>query len=293
MKEQNFNGQTKFMPIIQGSEVMQLKVNGETLDLKEKISIKEFAEELLPLLQKLEKYINLEHIAVSKGTKSSIHQSWDEEKLEYFIDNLTYIQQVILWLVLQKKKITRINLIEELNKSIQDNISIKKFAAEVAGMTRKWNQENYEPLITIKANEYRFNQKYIELIIEAIKPVAYTDLESIIDSILEKYDLNFGHKRIADNDAWMKLAFNYEKIVKDYDDAMLSFSIFDRNYVDNREPIINCNQNLIKVKNSLLERLENHGYIINESKIINIEGDGREIIYIKTTKELTFGIYFG
>lgn len=293
MKEQNFNDQTKFMPIIQGSEVIQLKIDGETLDLKEKISLKEFAEELLPLLQKLEKYITLEHISVSEDQKSNINRSWDEETLGYFIDDLTYIQQAILWLVLQKKKIKRINLIEELNKNVQDNISIKKFAAEVAGMTRKWNQENFEPLITIKGNEYRFNQKYIELIIEAIKPVAYTELESTIDSILEKYDLNFGHKRIADNDGWMKFVFNYEKIVKDYDDAMLSFSILDRNYVDNHEPKINCNQNLIKVKKSLLDGLENHDYTINESKIINIEEEEREIIYLKATKEFTFVIYLG
>jgi len=293
LKEQNFNDQTKFMPIIQGSEVIQLKIDGETLDLKEKISLKEFAEELLPLLQKLEKYITLEHISVSEDQKSNINRSWDEETLGYFIDDLTYIQQAILWLVLQKKKIKRINLIEELNKNVQDNISIKKFAAEVAGMTRKWNQENFEPLITIKGNEYRFNQKYIELIIEAIKPVAYTELESTIDSILEKYDLNFGHKRIADNDGWMKFVFNYEKIVKDYDDAMLSFSILDRNYVDNHEPKINCNQNLIKVKKSLLDGLENHDYTINESKIINIEEEEREIIYLKATKEFTFVIYLG
>lgn len=291
MKEQNLNEQTKFLPIIQGSKVIQLIINDETLDLKEQIDLKEFTEELLPLLQKLEKYINLESISVPKTSKFIVTKVWNQDKLEQFMSGLTLIQQEILWIVFQKKRIERSRLLKEFNKIMAPKISIKKFAAEVAGMTRKWNQKKYEPLLLIQRDEYVFNHKFSTIILNAVKRIACIELGWIIESIFQKYELSFGERQIINDEEGMAFIFNYDKIIKDQEDAMLSFRLLDNDpQIDDRKPLTNYNPKLEEIKNVLIVGLKKNDYKIIESKIIETD---TETVYIRAKKIFEFDILLG
>lgn len=291
MKEQNLNEQTKFIPIIQGSNVIQLIINDETLDLKEQIDLKEFTEKLLPLLQKLEKYINLEGISVPNTSKFIVTKVWNQDKLEQFISSLTLIQQEILWIVFQKKRIERSKLLKEFNKIIIPKISIKKFAAEVAGMTRKWNQKKYEPLFLIQRDEYVFNHKFSTIIPYAVKQIACIELGWTIESIFQKYELSFGERQIINDEEGMAFIFNYDKIIKEQEDAMLSFRLLNNDPpIDDRKPLINFNPKLEEIKNVLIVGLKKNGYKIIESKIIETD---TETVYIRVKKIFKFDILLG
>ncbi len=291
MKEKNLNEQTKFLPIIQGSKVIQLIINDETLDLKEQIDLKEFTEGLLPLLQKLEKYINLESISVPNTPKFIVTKVWDQDKLEQFISSLTLIQQEILWIVFQKKRIERSRLLEEFNKIMTPKISIKKFAAEVAGMTRKWNQKKYEPLLLIQRDDYVFNHKFSTIILNTVKGIACIELGWTIERIFQKYELSFGDRQISNEEEGMAIVFNYDKIIKEQEDAMLGFRLLDNDPpIDDRKPLTNYNPKLEEIKNDLIVGLKKNGYKIIESKIIETDA---ETVYIRTKKIFEFDILFG
>ena len=121
---------TLFMPIIEGDQVIKLKINNQKCILKNPISVIEFSKEILPCLIKIDKYIDLNNItALPENIKNS--KDWDYEIFVKYWLNLSHIQQEILRIILDKKQVLRDELINgnqasriKWNMLTQKNIQI-------------------------------------------------------------------------------------------------------------------------------------------------------------------------
>lgn len=150
-----------FIPIIQDSKVIQLGINGRTLPLKESISLNDFTEKLMPLLRELELYIDLTSFS-NKSNKffDFYKKKWDISSFRLFWIKLSERQKEITINVYEYKQISREKLVDSLlkKKMLKDEEGLtKKLAGMVAGITRKWNSLNFEPIWYINNDTYLLN----------------------------------------------------------------------------------------------------------------------------------------
>lgn len=163
-----------FIPIIQGSDVIELKINGGTLPLRGKVPFEDFSQKLMPLLFELQNFVDLENFTLkkkAKGRASRIFSGpWDEDSFFSFWSALNEKQKEFVKIVYENEEISRENLIKDLIKEkvlIKDDPKLKNyFAGLSAGLTRKWNNLELEPIWSIKKDKYVMNQKPLKILIE-------------------------------------------------------------------------------------------------------------------------------
>jgi hypothetical protein len=163
-----------FIPIIQGSDVIELKINGGILPLENKISFEKFSQKLMPLLFELQKFVDLEKFTFKKKTKGRsarvFSRPWDKDSFFSFWTALNEKQKEFVKIVYENEEISRENLIKDLIKEkilIKDDPKLKNyFAGLSAGLTRKWNNLELEPLWTIRKDKYVLNQKPLKILID-------------------------------------------------------------------------------------------------------------------------------
>ncbi|MFX1338362.1 MAG: hypothetical protein ACFFDK_07120 [Promethearchaeota archaeon] len=163
-----------FVPVIQGSDVIELKINGELLPLRTKVSFEKFSQKLMPLLLELQKFIDLENLTLKKKTKNRssrvFSEPWDKDSLYSFWSALNEKQKEFVKIVYENEEISRNNLIKDLIKEnilIKDDPKLKNNLAGLsAGLSRKWNNLKLEPLWNIIKNKYVMNQKPLKVLID-------------------------------------------------------------------------------------------------------------------------------
>ncbi len=164
---------TIFIPIILGSEVIQLNINEKSIPLKRKISLQDFTDKLIPLLTELDKFIDFNYLTFkSEGLSEIFKRDWDENSLKKFWNNFSDKQKMIIKLIFLNKKISREKLIEmliEKNHLRSESDPKKQLAGVVAGMTRKWNSQRFKPIFFIKNNLYISNLEINDLLINILK----------------------------------------------------------------------------------------------------------------------------
>ena len=161
-----------FIPIIQGSDVIELKINGGILPLKSKVKFEKFSQKLMPLLFELQKFIELENLTLKKrGKRSSsrlFSEPWDKDSFYSFWSALNDKQKEFVKIVYENEEISRDNLIKDLIKEkmlIKDDPKLKNNLAGLsAGLSRKWNNLELEPLWTIKKDKYVMNQRPLKIL---------------------------------------------------------------------------------------------------------------------------------
>ena len=163
-----------FIPIIQGSDIIELKINGGTLPLRGKVPFEDFSQKLMPLLFELQNFVDLENFTFKKKTKGRSSRifsgPWDEDSFYSFWSALNEKQKEFVKIVYENEEISRENLIKDLIKEkvlIKDDPKLKNyFAGLSAGLTRKWNNLELEPIWSIKKDKYVMNQKPLKILIE-------------------------------------------------------------------------------------------------------------------------------
>lgn len=163
-----------FIPIIQGSDVIELKINGGTLPLRGKVPFEDFSQKLMPLLFELQNFVDLENFTLKKKTKGRSSRifsgPWDVDSFYSFWSALNEKQKEFVKIVYENEEISRENLIKDLIKEkvlIKDDPKLKNyFAGLSAGLTRKWNNLELEPIWSIKKDKYVMNQKPLKILIE-------------------------------------------------------------------------------------------------------------------------------
>ncbi|TFG26054.1 MAG: hypothetical protein EU532_10815 [Promethearchaeota archaeon] len=171
-EELDNKNQRIIIPIIQGSNVIELKINGGTLPLKKKVPFKKFSHKLMPLLLELQTFIDLEKLTLkkkTKGRKTRIYSgSWDKDSFHSFWSDLNPKQKEFVHIIYENEEISREHLIEDLiKKNIfekDDKKLINNFAGLSAGLTRKWNNLELEPLWNIKNDKYIMNQDPLDVL---------------------------------------------------------------------------------------------------------------------------------
>lgn len=161
-KEVESSKKTTFIPVIQDTNVIQLSINGKKVNLKREISLNDFTEKFLPLLEQLENYIDLQNFASSKNLENVIAKdNWDVDSFRNYWIGLMDVQKEIIRILFEDKEIMREQLVNQLvkNQHFEKIDGTKKLGAIVAGMTRKWNNLNFEPIFVINNNKYFFNEK--------------------------------------------------------------------------------------------------------------------------------------
>jgi len=161
-----------FIPIIQGSDVIELKINGSVLPLKAKVPFEKFSQKLMPILFELQKFIDLENFTLKKkgkGPRARIFsEPWDDDSFYSFWSGLNEKQKEFVKIVYENEEISRENLIKDLIKEkmlIKDDPKLKNNLAGLsAGLSRKWNNLELEPLWTIKKDKYVMNQKPLKIV---------------------------------------------------------------------------------------------------------------------------------
>lgn len=157
-----------FIPIIQDTKVIQLGINGRTLPLKENISLNDFTENLLPLLRELELYVDLTCFSYDNNKHSYLfNKKWDISSFKVFWIKLSERQKEIIIKVYENKQISREKLVDSLlrKKMLKNEEGLtKKLAGLVAGMTRKWNSLNFEPIWYINNGIYLLNPNIKEVL---------------------------------------------------------------------------------------------------------------------------------
>ncbi len=157
-----------FIPIIQDTKVIQLGINGRTLPLKESISLNDFTEKLLPLLRELELYVDLTCFSYDNNKHSYLfNKKWDISSFKVFWIKLSERQKEIIIKVYENKQISREKLVDSLlrKKMLKNEEGLtKKLAGLVAGMTRKWNSLNFEPIWYINNGIYLLNPNIKEVL---------------------------------------------------------------------------------------------------------------------------------
>jgi len=157
-----------FIPIIQDTKIIQLGINGRILPLKESISLNDFTEKLLPLLRELELYIDLTCFSHNNNKNSYLfNKKWDIPSFRLFWIKLSERQKEIIIKVHENKQISREKLVDSLlkKKMLKNEEGLtKKLAGLVAGMTRKWNSLNFEPIWYIKNGIYLLNPNIKEIL---------------------------------------------------------------------------------------------------------------------------------
>lgn len=162
IKKDDFSSKTTFIPVIQNTNVIQLSVNCKKLNLRREISLKDFTEKLLPLLEDLENYIDLQNFTSSQRLNNIISKEiWDEDSFKNFWNGLIDIQKEIIRILFENKVVSREKLVAQLinNQYFKKVDGAKKLGAIVAGMTRKWNNLNFKPIFVINNKKYFFNDK--------------------------------------------------------------------------------------------------------------------------------------
>lgn len=152
-----------FVPIIQDSIVKKLNINNRVLVLKREISLKEFTDSLMPLLNKLEEFIDLDLFTIESNQNIQIvRRDWNKNSFESFWNSISYKQKEIIKISYSKDKILRKDLVQILVKKEilgnQDGVN-KRLAGIVAGMTRKWNLMKLKPIFLIYGDHYVFNSE--------------------------------------------------------------------------------------------------------------------------------------
>jgi len=163
-----------FIPIIQGSDIIELKINGGTLPLRGKVPFEDFSQKLMPLLFELQNFVDLENITFKKKTKGRSSRifsgPWDDDSFYSFWSALNEKQKEFVKIVYENEEISRENLIKDLIKEkvlIKDDPKLKNyFAGLSAGLTRKWNNLELEPIWSIKKDKYVMNKKPLKILIE-------------------------------------------------------------------------------------------------------------------------------
>ena len=128
----------------------------------------------MPLLFELQNFVDLENFTLkkkAKGRASRIFSGpWDEDSFYSFWSALNEKQKEFVKIVYENEEISRENLIKDLIKEkvlIKDDPKLKNyFAGLSAGLTRKWNNLELEPIWSIKKDKYVMNQKPLKILIE-------------------------------------------------------------------------------------------------------------------------------
>ena len=151
-----------------------MKINGGTLPLREKVSFDEFSHKLMPLLLELQNFVDLENFTIKKKSKGRAPHIftglWDEDSFYSFWSALNEKQKEFVQIIYKNEEISREHLIKDLiNKKvlIRDDPKLKNnFAGLSAGLTRKWDNLELEPIWTIKNDKYITNQKPLKILTE-------------------------------------------------------------------------------------------------------------------------------
>ena len=173
-KNKELNGKATFIPIIKGGEVIQLNINGGVVPLSRNIPFTEFTEKLMPMLINLETYIDLNRIITKKGKRKSklFTTPWDKTSFSSFWDGLTEKQADLLNVIYSNEEISRTHILDDLikKKHFKRDAKLKgNFAGLSAGLSRKWNTLELEPLWTIKKDMYIINPNVIDVITEVFE----------------------------------------------------------------------------------------------------------------------------
>jgi len=163
-----------FIPIIQGSDVIELKINGNIVPLRAKVPFEKFSQKLMPLLLEIQNFIDLENLTLKKKTKSrtsrTFSEPWDKDSFYSFWSALNEKQKEFVKIVYENEEISRDNLIKDLieeNVLPKDDPKLKNNLAGLsAGLSRKWNKLKLEPLWNIRKDKYIMNQKPLKVLID-------------------------------------------------------------------------------------------------------------------------------
>ncbi len=163
-----------FIPIIKGSDVIELKINGGLLPLKSKLKFEIFSQKLMPLLFELQNFIELENLTLKKrGKRRSTRifsEPWDKDSFYSFWSALNEKQKEFVKIIYENEEISRKNLIKDLIKEkmlVKDDPKLKNNLAGLsAGLSRKWNNLELEPLWTIQKDKYVINKKPLKILTE-------------------------------------------------------------------------------------------------------------------------------
>jgi len=170
-KNQEENEVTTFTPVIQGTDVIALKINDRDFLMREIIDVKNFFEELLPLFQRIDNYFDFDQITSISNDKDT-KSIWNFKTLKIFWLDLSEIQKRLLEIIFAEKKILRKDLVSKLFRNSENSESIgfnKKLAGISASITRKWNQKKLTPLWIIRRNYYEINIELYPIIKELME----------------------------------------------------------------------------------------------------------------------------
>jgi len=146
-------------PCIDGQEVTSLKINEKAIPLKEPMPIEFFFKDFIPAFGVIEAYLDLSGVF----QEGDVIEEWNDEELSQFLLDLSPDQRDVIKVINKEAKISRIDLIKELNANRnEDNIiGSKKLAGILAALNRKINKKNREKFFLIGGDYYRINEKYI------------------------------------------------------------------------------------------------------------------------------------
>ena len=149
-----------FSPKIINNFVISLKINDIEVNLRENIELQEFSNKLLPLLSKLNKYFKIEDL-INMRSKSSLQRiEWNINNLEQFWSKLNIKQEKLVKIIYSNHDISRLKLVNqifEINDNEETKIYVKKLAGISASVTRRWNNNNLQPIWKINRDKYVFN----------------------------------------------------------------------------------------------------------------------------------------
>ncbi len=167
MDNENKENQTIYTPIIIDNNVVKLKINNREITLKNKLPIQIFTTTILPLLNELNKYFELEIFSMNENVSE-----WRDDEINDFLIQLPESQVEIIKFIVQHQKISREDLAKKLSdKGILENSQEinKKLAGIVAGLSRKINNLGKEQIFNISHNFYYINTKLSQKISSILK----------------------------------------------------------------------------------------------------------------------------
>lgn len=165
------------MPILQGQNVIEIQINGNTLPLLKPVDYKEFYEELLPMLIKLQGYINLTHLITNTSKRPKNHivrRPWTTRLFKDFWEDISEKYQTLIKIVYENEELERVDLMNDLVKAkilVKDANILKNFSGIAAGLSRKINNKGFEML-------WKVNSEGTYILKEDIKDIISPVLEA-------------------------------------------------------------------------------------------------------------------